>query len=96
MKLTPDDAVFSRTTMVLFLCRNKSSRNKVKLCKDFYGIKEDFWSQQPPERGPWVGSTDQGAPPLLARPGGLYPPGGRANPDSDAINSHISRQKIRE
>src|SRR3989337_1377076 len=35
MKLTRTDAVFSRTTMVLFLCRNKSSRNGMKLFGDF-------------------------------------------------------------
>ena len=31
MELTRTDAVFSRIAMVLFLCRNKSSRNDLKL-----------------------------------------------------------------
>ena len=31
MELTWTDAVFSRITMVLFMCRNKSSRNDLKL-----------------------------------------------------------------
>ena len=31
MELTRTDAVFSRITMVLFMCRNKSSRNDLKL-----------------------------------------------------------------
>ena len=62
----------------------------------FYIIKENFWSQDPPERGPWVGTTHQGAPPLLAHPGGSYPPGGPADDPPDTIKSHISRKKIRE
>ena len=33
------DAVFSRTTMVLFLCRNKSSRNGLKIYGDFLWTK---------------------------------------------------------
>ena len=31
MELTQTDAVFSRITMMLFMCRNKSSRNDLKL-----------------------------------------------------------------
>ena len=31
MKLTRTDAVFSKIAMVLFMCRNKSSRNDLKL-----------------------------------------------------------------
>ena len=61
--------------------------------RNFYGIKEDFWSQHLPERGSWVGTTHQGTPPLLARPGGLSPSGGPADPETDAIKSHISRKK---
>ena len=92
MKLTWTDAIFSRTTMVLFLCRNKSSRNGTKLFEVFYTNNKNFWSQDPSERGLWVGNTHQGAPPLLARPGGLYPPGGPADDPLDTIKSHISRK----
>ena len=31
MEVTQSDAVFSRTTMVLFMCRSKHSRNELKL-----------------------------------------------------------------
>ena len=31
--------------------------------RTFYIIKENFWSQDPPESGPWVGTTHQGVPP---------------------------------
>ena len=77
--------------MVLFLCRNKSSRKGTKL-SIFYTNNKNFWSQDPPKRGPWLGTTHQGAPPLLACPGGLYPPGGPANGPPDTINSHYSRK----
>src|SRR6187401_2309596 len=36
MELTRTDVVFSRTTMVLFLCRNKSSRNDLKFNGDLF------------------------------------------------------------
>ena len=58
----------------------------------FYINNTNFWSQDPPERDPWVGTTHQGAPPLLARPGGLYPPGGPADDPPDTIKSHYSRK----
>ena len=35
MALTRTDAVFSRLSMVLFMCRNKSSRNDLKLHGDY-------------------------------------------------------------
>ena len=36
MELTRSDAVFSRIAMVLFLCRNKSSRNDLKLHGEYF------------------------------------------------------------
>ena len=64
--------------------------------RNFYIIYKNFWSQDLPERGPWVGTTHQGAPPLLARPGGLYPPGGPADLNPDTINSYFQRKKGRK
>ena len=40
MELTRIDAVFSRTTVVFFLCRNESTPNELKLFDDFFGTKE--------------------------------------------------------
>ena len=60
----------------------------------FYTNNKNYWSQDPPERGPWVGTTHQCAPPLLACPGGLSPPGGPTEPESDAIKSYFSRKKL--
>ena len=52
MELTQTDAIFSRTTKVLFLCRNKGSWNGTKLCEDFFGINKKYWSQDPVEGHP--------------------------------------------
>ena len=40
-ELTQTDAVFSRTTVVLFLCRNESSPNELKLFDDSFWNKRD-------------------------------------------------------
>ena len=60
----------------------------------FYTINKNFWSQDPPEGGTWVGTTHQGAP-LLARPSGLSPPGGPTDLETGAIKSYFL-EKIRE
>ena len=93
MKLIRTDAVFNRTTMVLFLCRNKSSRNGTKLCEDFYINNKNFWSQDLPERGTWVGTTHQGAPPPPGAPRWLSLPGGPADPKTYAIKSYFPGKK---
>ncbi len=58
----------------------------------FYINNKNLWSQDLQERGTWVGTTHQGMPPLQARPGGLSPPGGPADPKTDAIKSYFSRK----
>ena len=40
MNLKRTDVVFSKTTVVFFLCRNESSPNELKLFDDFFGTKE--------------------------------------------------------
>ena len=58
----------------------------------FYGIKENYWSQEPPEGAPgWAQPTR--ARPLLARPGGLSPLGGSADLETDTIKSYFSKRK---
>ena len=60
--------------------------------RNFYIIYKNFWSKDLPERGPWVGTTHPGAPSLLARPGGLSPPGGPADSNVDTIKSHLEKK----
>ena len=80
MELTLTDAVFSRTTMVLFLCRNESSRNGTKLCEDFFiSIIRIFGAKAHQRGAPGWAQPTKACPPLLACPGGLYPPGGPAD-----------------
>ncbi|KAM3410347.1 hypothetical protein ACQJBY_002511 [Aegilops geniculata] len=56
--------------------RNKSSRNEMKLCEDFLWNKRGFFGAKTHKRGArgWAQPT-RACPPLLACPGGLYPPG---------------------
>ena len=72
MELTRTDAVYSRIAMVLFLCRNKSSRNELKINGELFleyikntGRKIHVrgastcprgWGARPLPRGPPVGS----------------------------------------
>ena len=53
MELTRTDAVFSRIAMVLFMCRNKSSRNDLKLHGTYFWkilkiLEEESTSGGPP------------------------------------------------
>ena len=67
MELTRTDAVFSRIAMVLFLCRNKSSRNDLKLHGEY------FWNKKY-----WRKNQGQGAHTLSTRVGGAPAPPGCA------------------
>ena len=41
--------------------------------RNFYIINKNFWSQDLPERGTWVGTTHQGAPPSPGAPRCVVP-----------------------
>ena len=75
-----------------FRAEIKVLRMEQNFVRNFHTINKNFRSQDPPERGTWVGTTHQGAPPLLEHLGGLSPPGGPADPKTDAINSYFSRK----
>src|SRR3990170_2384071 len=92
MKLTRTDVVFNRTTMVLFLCRNKSSRNGMRLFGDFLWNKRKILEPRTTGGTP-LGEHNPPGRPLLVPPGGLSPPGGPADPISDAIKSYFRREK---
>ena len=63
MELTRTDAVFSRIAMVLFLCRNKSSRNDLKINEEYFGKYKKYWRK----------NQGQGAHTLSTRVGGAPP-----------------------
>ena len=62
LELTQNDAVFSRTTMVLFLCRNKSSQNGMKLCKGILYQQREFLEPRGIRGGHLGGHNPPGTP----------------------------------
>ena len=78
MELTRTNAVFSRIAMVLFLCKNKSSRNDLKLHGEYFGINKKYWrknQQQGPTPYPrgW-GRAPLGRAPCLVGPLDVHRP----------------------
>ena len=66
MELTRTDAVFSRLSMVLFMCRNKSSRNDLKLHGTYFWKILKILEEE---------STSGGPPPVHEGGGCTCPPG---------------------
>ena len=64
MELTRTDAVFSRIAMVLFMCKNKSSQNDLKLQESIFGNNKNTGKESRP-----------GAHTLATRVGARLPPG---------------------
>ena len=62
MELTRTNVVFSKTTVVFFLCRNESSPNELKLFDDFFGTKETPEASWEGQKSHEEGTTHQGAP----------------------------------
>ena len=81
--------------MVLFLCRNKSSRDRTGLCEDFFISLKRISRAKSHLRGHLGGHNQLGRAWPLVRPGGCSPPGGPADPETDAIKS-IILEKIKE
>ena len=97
MELTRTDAVFSRIAMVLFLCRNKSSRNVLKIYGEFFWnnmkntcakIHRRGWASGPQAHRP--------RPPPWPRLAGLWGPRGSAAPNLSSIYSLSPGKKSRE
>ena len=68
LELTRTNAVFSRTTVVLCLCRNRSSRNALKINRDFFGKYKKYWNEELQEGSPMGPTRVEGAPTPLGRP----------------------------
>jgi hypothetical protein len=49
MKLTQTDDIFSRTILMLFLCRNKSVRIEHEFLENHFGIIKDLWNEDGPK-----------------------------------------------
>ena len=73
MELTRTDVVFRRITMVLFMCRNKSSQNDLKLLGTLFRNNKKSL-QKMKTRGPPPVHEGGGAPPYLVGPLTLHRP----------------------
>ena len=96
MELTRTDAVFSRIAMVLFMCRNKSSRNDLKLHGTYFWKILKILEEE---------STSGGPPPVHEGGARALPPGHgplpRGPPDAPPTSTptpyiHVRGEKIRE
>ena len=89
-------AVFSRIVMVLFLCRNESSRNVLKIYEDFFWNKTKICAHRSIGGGVPVGHKPTGrGHPLWPRHAGLWGPRGTTAPIS-ALYLPFRLKKIRE
>ncbi|KAE8810853.1 hypothetical protein D1007_12349 [Hordeum vulgare] len=92
MELTRTHAVFSKIAMVLFLCRNKSSRNVLKTYGDFFWNKRKNTCAKIHQRR-WTSGPQ--AHKSRPRHEGLWGPHGSTAPKLSSISS-VSPGKIRE
>ena len=67
MELTRTDAVFSRTTMVLFMCRGKCSRNDLKLHGDTFQKIRKIPAKDEGQGAHHLSTRVRGAPAPLGR-----------------------------
>ena len=74
MELTRTDVVFSRLSMVLFMCRNKSSRNDLKLHGTSIWEIKKILEEKSTSGGPHPIHEGGGAPPYLVGPLTLHRP----------------------
>ena len=68
MELTRTDAVFSRIAMVLFMCKNISSRNDLKLHGTFFGKYKKYWKKNPRQGGLHLSTRVGACPTPLGAP----------------------------
>ena len=74
MELTRTDAVFSRIAMVLFMCRNKSSRNDLKLHGTYFWKILKILEEESTSGGPHPVHEGGGRAPCLVGPLTLHRP----------------------
>ena len=74
MELTRTDAVFSRIAMVLFMCRNKSSRNDLKLHGTYFWKILKILEEESTSGGPHPVHEGGGRAPCFVGPLTLHRP----------------------
>ena len=96
MELTRTDAVFSRIAMVLFMCRNKSSRNDLKLHGTYFWKIMKILEEESTSGGPHPVHEGGGAPAPLGAPPASWAPWSSTDLNSNSIYSCSGRNKIKE
>ena len=96
MELTRTDAVFSRIAMVLFMCRNKSSRNDLKLHGTYFWKILKIVEEESMSGGPPPVHEGGGAPAPWAHPPTSWAPYCSTDLDSNSIYSCSGRKNKRE
>ena len=96
MELTRTDAVFSRIAMVLFMCRNKSSRNDLKLHGTYFWKILKILAKESRPGGPPPIHEGGGALAPLGAPPASWAPWSSTDLNSNSIYSCSGRKKIRE
>ena len=90
MELTRTDAVFSKIAFVLFLCRNKSSWNDLKIHREYFWHEQKYWRKNQPRGTHLLSTRVEGAPPAL------WVLWTSTDLNSNSIYSRSGRKKIRE
>ena len=93
MELTRTNDIFSSIVMVLFLCRNKSSRNDLKLQENIFEINKKYWRKNQLEGTHTLSTRVEGTP--LERAPALWVPWRPPDPNSNSIYS-CSGEKMKE
>ena len=96
MELTRTDVVFSRIAMVLFMCRNKSSRNDLKLHGTYFWKIFKILEEESTSGGPHPVHEGGGAPALLGTPPCLVGPLTLHRPQLQLHVFTFGKEKIRE
>ena len=93
MELTRTDAVFSRLSMVLFMCRNRSSRNDLKLHGTSFWKILKILEEKSTSGGPHPVHEGGGAPVPLGAPPTSWAPWRSTDLNSNSIYSLSGRKK---
>ena len=95
MELTRTDAVFSRITMVLFMCRNKRSRNDLKLHGDTFQKIRKIPAKDEGHGAHHLATRVGGTPAPIGRPPTSWAPWTSSDSNSNSIYCVLEEKKIR-
>src|SRR3954470_16131361 len=96
MELTRTDVVFSRIAMVLFMCKNKSSRNDLKLHGAYFWKIFKILAKESRPGGPPPVHEGGGRTCPLGAPPASWSPGSSTNLNFNSIYSCSGRKNQRE